>query len=745
MTMRFCRLEAKGFRGIVALDITFANDLVVVEGENGSGKSSMLQAIEWCLFGSEIASKSKSGIAARVDFEVLHRGTSVTEVAVTFDLGADEPTTDETETQRRLTLRRQLENKTEKLHLIEASITTDITPTPKVAGPLQRSLFDEVATATPRRRSTSRSEDYLDEDAVLRLRELGFPDFDEWRRSFCQYQEDPRHAILESKDRSTLLASMLGLDAWTDLRARIEGLRARRTLAELDAIEADLGADYERSLQRGHDGTSNLRARLESQGVVLDAAAVVLAAQARRRLLDKATSLCRAFEIDPTTIDDESPELLAWTRSLPSTLRAKAQGEQATRAVLERREALAEAARRARKARADFERLRATDNGLALDATIEGLEAKLTTAQARAATTKAALQREDARVALLREARAYLREREATEACPLCDHAAPDLALRIERELDALGNVRMVELRAAADDALQQVARVSEQLAAARKHASELEALRRARDDSRARLHALLGTPQGRDALDEVDVELRRIEDELATRRSRMDHLEADLVSLREEGDVLQDLERLAIVEAGHEAQADPDVLPSHAAFEAALDRAAEVLTDLEALARFAREEEAAASRDRLAEVERDFGRYLALVLTDDGAARYRIQGKGTAQNLRYDVVDASGKSALAIANQASLSALSFALLFSRAEARSDEGRLAAVLLDDPCQSLDDARARGLARAVVELSKACPLIVAAPPGGFVEELRQHGAQVVALAPNQGEGGVELLP
>jgi exonuclease SbcC len=53
MGFRLARLEAAGFRGInQPFDLALAEGLTVIAGGNGAGKSSLLQAVEWALFGT---------------------------------------------------------------------------------------------------------------------------------------------------------------------------------------------------------------------------------------------------------------------------------------------------------------------------------------------------------------------------------------------------------------------------------------------------------------------------------------------------------------------------------------------------------------------------------------------------------------------------------------------------------------------------------------------------------------------
>ncbi|HEV7214259.1 MAG TPA: AAA family ATPase, partial [Chloroflexota bacterium] len=53
MGFRVTRLEAAGFRGVnTPLDLPLLQGLTVISGGNGTGKSSILQAVEWALFGA---------------------------------------------------------------------------------------------------------------------------------------------------------------------------------------------------------------------------------------------------------------------------------------------------------------------------------------------------------------------------------------------------------------------------------------------------------------------------------------------------------------------------------------------------------------------------------------------------------------------------------------------------------------------------------------------------------------------
>ena len=123
---------------------------------------------------------------------------------------------------------------------------------------------------------------------------------------------------------------------------------------------------------------------------------------------------------------------------------------------------------------------------------------------------------------------------------------------------------------------------------------------------------------------------------------------------------------------------------------------------------------------------------------------------KRTPKGLSYDVEDSGGGRALSILNQASLNAISLAMLFAQAEERARNGLFSIVVLDDPDQSLDDEHKTGLARALERVAKSSSVIVAATPGKLSERILSHVSvprRAIRLAPrdpssNRG-GGVRI--
>ena len=164
---------------------------------------------------------------------------------------------------------------------------------------------------------------------------------------------------------------------------------------------------------------------------------------------------------------------------------------------------------------------------------------------------------------------------------------------------------------------------------------------------------------------------------------------------------------------------------PEWKTFQETVDAAAAFAADLDSLGGMARQAQEERSASRETEVNRSLSEFVALITGDGAGLDVRVRVKRTPKGLSYDIEDSGGGRAISILNQASLNAISLALLFAQAEDRAKAGLPTMVVLDDPDQSLDDEHRTGLARAIERVARACPVIVAATPGWLAQRLMSH--------------------
>jgi hypothetical protein len=241
---------------------------------------------------------------------------------------------------------------------------------------------------------------------------------------------------------------------------------------------------------------------------------------------------------------------------------------------------------------------------------------------------------------------------------------------------------------------------------------------------------------------------LHRLRESIQVAEAVLHATEEDLEAHRKEADVLGLLAKW--LAARNRARVSGDDLSRHPAWndlQAALDEAAGLAVDIQALGAMAREAQEQRSGERVDEVNHCLGTYFTLITGTDEHGQVRVQVHRTATRLRYNLVDDSGKSVLPILNQAALNSLSLAMLFAQAEDRAESGRPAWVVLDDPGQSLDEEHLEGLARAVERIAGHCPVIVGVVPGALADHLTEIASRtrrVVQLAPWDPATGVHVL-
>jgi DNA repair exonuclease SbcCD ATPase subunit len=79
----FTKLKITNFKGIESFEVDFSND-TIIKGDNGTGKSTLYDAINWCLFGKNSHNDSDFGIKNTVRTE-LNRADHIVELSLLVD------------------------------------------------------------------------------------------------------------------------------------------------------------------------------------------------------------------------------------------------------------------------------------------------------------------------------------------------------------------------------------------------------------------------------------------------------------------------------------------------------------------------------------------------------------------------------------------------------------------------------------------------------------------------------------
>jgi len=724
--IRPLRLGIRNFRGWRQGTVPLDRPVTLLVGENRRGKSSTLNAIEWCLFGKEIEKKA-SGIDERADWEVECRmadGDAV-EVELALAAGAADGQPGEVRLRRR---RRR-----------GAGARED----------------DELAVELPDGRTLLQCE------AQAWMREQGFPDWETWRRACCQHQENLRHRLTVADDRSLVVSSLLGMEEYDRLHRVLKDMQPGKLIAELDRELGELEKVVLYRLRAPSEDLDESERRLGALGIERSRLAPALAVEigsaaiARARALAERLGLVAALPSCESEID--VPELRKWADGWAAHVRKESRVHERFQSAAKRRaklageiEQLEPSEDRWSKAR---ERLEAEHRERGDEATQKRL---LSDSRTELEQAEAGLRSENRTLALLREAAELLRSAPDHDQCPVCDTRVAGLAERIESTVRKGTGERLAELARARDRARERGLVLEKSLREIARLAAEEGEARKILEGRRSGLAALVspGRLGGGDLLAAARAEEEALGSEIASLEAAQTALETELEEHRRDAERLRELGKWAAAAKRAQQRADLTSSPEWRTFQEAVDLAAAFAADLDAMGVMAREAQEERSAAREAEVNRSLGGYVDLITGTSGpgaAGReagldVRVRVKRTPKGLSYDVEDSRGGRALSILNQASLNAISLAMLFAQAEERARNGLFSLVVLDDPDQSLDGDHKAGLARAVERVAETCPVLVAATPGRFADRLLSHVAiprRAIRLAPRDPKTGVRI--
>ena len=701
--MKPIAVEITHFRGWrIRRRISLRAPIILIAGDNGRGKSSLLNSIEWCLYGAEVARKG-SGIDERQDWELRTRTEKADTAPTRVELELDTAEGPFKVCRRRGAAATAREPDTLTIHSPDGAVLTD-------------------------------------EAAASWLKESAIPDWATYRRAHCFHQEAARQRVVRTSERSAILAALLGLDDEIALRNTLESCKPSSLFTEIDRTLEELNGEARRALEL----PKRRLADLERQGaeIGLDPSQLneSTAETLRSKLVDQARQLSNRLGLttdfpdkgDPAAIRDWAPTWPSLARSVSPALSAL-EKYRPRHAEIDRHIANYEVDYRAwRQAQSKREQERQSGGDP------KQREATVNRASAQLTETILALQHSHARVKLLVDAKAVIETAGGKEDCPVCQTHVSGLAERLDRAID-----RMRSDEFQAHQSAERAARAAlEKAQLDRETLQELvdeEARARRRVDHRhAHLEQALGMDEST-AVHDVLAEARKRREALGAEISRLEGLASDRdLSIR---DHQADCIRLEVLEkwlsASEQARSrfDLTAMPEWSGFNEALDELAALGGDLDFLGGLAREIQAERSRVRAAEVNKALGKYYALITRDDQAIQVRVHA--TAQRISYHLIDASDRLAVPVLNQAGINALSLAFLFAQSEARAGADAWSLVALDDPTQSLDAEKQKGLSQAIEELANRCSVLVATVPGQLSERLEEFVSKprrIVRLGP-----------
>ena len=683
----------RGFRQEQRFDLS--HPVTELVGPNRGGKSSLLNAIEWALFGDDCAGK-QTGIRERVGWVIANRHMTSPQVRVRLELEGPGGTFTIVRSLSKHP-RKQAWQESLELTLHDANVLTDSAAVERQAALLQSSFRD-------------------------------------FSCAVYQHQEAIR-AILtqEPKERNDAIDRLLGL---SDHRNLIAALEAADLPGRQRAMAKDFSAFEERvrvCLAARERDLAVLRHQAQEAGLEANQLTGNAALAATKKAARALCGFCAeaALEFDELPLPREWTDLDDFdqaTRQSIGQLRGRVPG-------VAEQENLIKARRQLLGVKVALDENRKVAAGLAAKALDldrrhagrQAVDAAIADANEKLRAEQAELRRVNGRAAVVREAMTFLETLgDEQAACPVCEKPATGLAGTVKElwsnQLNMLveGVTFRIDALKQRDAELRSVARQYQELADQAEQCCGQEALLR---DQTA---TLMGErfSENDDPLAAIALELGRFDERLKKlaeaidqRQKRLDAIERDLGLTRLVYNYLRQQEKKQAL----------DRLQESAEFEkleAIRDQVAQLVEDQltikNAIAHVARDEAAT----KIASAETTIDDYFRQLSRNPAVGRLRLTvntDKRTGRN-HYEITDDDANDLTPILSQGDLNALALAIFLGLATASSETGPFGFVMLDDPSQSLASEHKEQLARVLNQVARHKRVIVATMDAELHEQL-----------------------
>ena len=675
------RLKIKGFRAYTETkEFSFNNPMVLLLGENHRGKSSTLNAIEWCLFGKECMGKG-TGIRERINWEVPNRNMKPPGVSVILEL--------EDQKRQRYVIRRTLN--------------------PRGRG---RSLEEKLRVTLPEGSSVEGEEA---KEKLTRLVKLSFRDF---LTTVYQHQEAIRAVLTqEPRDRNDAIDRLLGLSDYRNILTGIVAARLEKEQREIGTGFDSFAEKVEVALRTREADLKDRVGKAQEKGVkksqLNERQVLKIAGEAKDRLLEFAHQISLVLpDISPpegwrslsqfqTLLEGE---IRRFRSEIPEVIRQQDLFSQRSK-IMESREAYGREKESNDNIRQRFQNfLREKGSRKALDGKIEGIKEEIDKKEKK-------LKEVNARAVLIRDAFEYLScsVRSFEGRCPLCGNAAPDLAehLKVEWEKKLGGEVRKFQ---------EQIENLKMKLRELESLSEEHGRLKEKLEIAKGKLEEIsveIAQVLGREVterddpyvlvnkkLDSINKELKELEDAVRSRQGILDGITHLLDQIEAIVDILKSEEKKGIVE---EIQASPE----YRRMEELKDELAILLDDIDKIKKVTGEISHEEARQKVGTAEKLIDDYFRRIAGSPWVSNIEFSvsvDSRTARN-HYEFKDQNGQDLTPILSQGDLNALALSIFLGMATSRVIKESFGFVMLDDPSQSLGSGHKERLIEILDEVLK----------------------------------------
>lgn len=680
-------LEASGFRGIGSdVTVSFHPRATVIVAPNGTGKTSILGAIEWCLFGELHYQPPEN----RTNDEIVNLRRAPREAQVRLLLANDSDTFEATRTKR-------LRQRATDFSVRFADV---------------RVFNDNEANG-----------------ACFQHLDLTFEDF---YRAVYLHQESIRGLLLdEPRVRNESLDRLFGVDKLRDILRMLSTKLPKDAIGEIVNTKRNAAAKLEGAVTQAQASHERATADAQRQGLAQDD----LSLDAATRLLAEVVgALGRAassvgytgdLAIEAPTSMEALDRAATRARTLLTAIRKQgvdlqlSSGSATALTNVDRAKGAITGAE-SRVAQADAAVAACVQRVGGADA----LQAMITRGRSTLAIIAQSVEAVGANQRVAAEAVRFLNTAPDTSDCPVCGQAVNgrELLARLQGSLEGQLRAHLAELEARRQA-------TAEEIATAEGALRDLEGTQRAAavavselEGARAAALALLGTPV---QPDQIAATLDRRATELQEASSRAQQARAVAEEALGTADGM--IERLRVIyrwlQSDENRTAAQERLGSLGSDESGADeqigKLATLAEAIEAVAASVQEVASEHARSALEQAQDEYTRYYATLcnhpyfdLLRINVEQQRVSGVDRNNYVLRTVASVDGEASLASSRLSTAQMNCVALSVYLALAERLEHNLGFIILDDPSQSLDTEHKEALTRVLDELDPALQFVIA---------------------------------
>jgi len=653
----------------------FDNPIILLFGENHRGKSSTLNAIEWCLFGNECIGV-KSGIRERIDWEIPNRHLGPRPfVSVELELE------DENSHSYKI-LRRWISKTKDEL---------------KVTLPGGQSLEGQNA-----------------KEKVTRLLKSSFRDF---LTTVYQHQEAIRAILTQvPKERNDAIDRLLGL---SDYRNILTGIEASKLLTKQKKMGSDFDSfirEIDVALRTRESVLKDKREGATQKGVKEDRlsekGALEVASEVKNQLLKFA--LKAGLSLADLRVPEQWEGLYPLQKAADGEIkrfRSEMPDVKKQQDLYARRSKITELKTRYEQAKKMLDDIRnELGNFVKQNGDEEFISKRKTNIEKQIEGGKKELSKTNVKAAIIRNAVDCLKLEEVNkDTCPVCGKETPDLLGHLEKEWKEKFEKQVGEIQKQIEELQTQLKDIEVLYTKCRKLEEGVENANKAVGEINKQIGEVLGREiTARDdshtilniELEGIEKELEKLEQAVKSKQEILDGIASSLEQMQLIVDILNIEEKKRIVEAIQQSY-------EYQRMEKLKDQIAILIDDVEKIKHAISEASHEEAQQKVTAAGDMIDSYFRQIANNPSVSKIEFSVSVDSRTARnsYEFKDQNGENLTPILSQGDLNVMALSIFLGMACSEGTNQPFGFVILDDPSQSLGSAHKEKLVEVLNEVLK----------------------------------------